>query len=512
MRTTGACPRGAGRRPAAAIRGGRGRLGRTLGLTAAALLGLLAGEARASASEPPLPTGAVIERVACLHDAEQTYALYLPSHYRPEGRWPILYAFDPMARGTVPTRLFSKAAERLGYIVAASNNSRNGPVAPIRAALEAVWKDTHDRLAIDPERVYTTGMSGGTLPALLLGLAAGRGVVACAGAVDASQFPPGKPPFAWLGIAGDADFNFDLTKEIVEMLVERGTVARFATFEGGHGWPPEDLAARALDWLDVSAMRAGTRPADAALVEAAHQQGQARARDLVARSRQDGAAEELATLARELEGLMPVEALRQEAQRLRQTPEAERERKQTRTLAERTRAQRMELTKLRLHLEQAATPRRLGLTSETATLSDLSDTFEEQATARDRLDRRLAALTREIASADEPKRLVARRVMDGFYIETYYVGWEQRAESRYGAAEVDFDLCATMRPKNPAPVYEKARTRALRGDRKKAFAELERAIGLGFSDLARLSVDPEWDALRERPEYKAIVEALRARP
>ncbi len=92
--------------------------------------------------------GPVIESVACLHDPTQTYALYLPSTYTAERRWPILYAFDPRACGPVPTKLFRAAAERLGYIAVGSNNSRNGPRSPVVAALNAVWRDTHERLAL----------------------------------------------------------------------------------------------------------------------------------------------------------------------------------------------------------------------------------------------------------------------------------------------------------------------------------------------------------------------------
>jgi dienelactone hydrolase len=230
--------------------------------------------------------GEVVDRVPCLHDAAQTYALFLPSTYCDDRTWPILYAFDPQARGRVPVQLFRQAAEHLAFIVVASNNSRNGPMPPVVAAMDAVWRDTHARLAIDPERVYAAGMSGGTLPALLLGTAFGSGVIACAGAGDVCHIPPTDRRFVWLGIAGDADFNFDRGKRLVEALVAQGVTARCATFAGGHGWPPEDVAARALEWLDLSAMRAGRRDRDEARLDALHAQGLARARG--ARRKEEG--------------------------------------------------------------------------------------------------------------------------------------------------------------------------------------------------------------------------------
>src|SRR5947209_1939624 len=64
--------------------------------------------ARPSTSDA-LPKGQVIERVVCRTDARQSYALYIPSGYTPARKWPILYAFDPLARGRVPVELFRDA-------------------------------------------------------------------------------------------------------------------------------------------------------------------------------------------------------------------------------------------------------------------------------------------------------------------------------------------------------------------------------------------------------------------
>jgi hypothetical protein len=49
-----------------------------------------------------LPVGKIIERVVCLKDSGQSYALYLPPNYTTDRRWPVIYAFDPAARGLRP--------------------------------------------------------------------------------------------------------------------------------------------------------------------------------------------------------------------------------------------------------------------------------------------------------------------------------------------------------------------------------------------------------------------------
>jgi hypothetical protein len=51
-------------------------------------------------------------------------------------KWPIIYLFDPLARGEVAVEAVRAAAEKFGYIVVASNNSRNGPMADSTARRE----------------------------------------------------------------------------------------------------------------------------------------------------------------------------------------------------------------------------------------------------------------------------------------------------------------------------------------------------------------------------------------
>src|SRR5437879_904675 len=71
----------------------------------------------ASVHSPELAKGVVIAKAVTLADANQSYALFLPSYYSPGRKWPIIYAFDPEARGHLPVELMKDAAEKYGYIV-----------------------------------------------------------------------------------------------------------------------------------------------------------------------------------------------------------------------------------------------------------------------------------------------------------------------------------------------------------------------------------------------------------
>src|SRR5271169_3927776 len=159
---------------------------------------------------PALQPGVVLPRVTSRTQPEQSYALYLPSHYTRGKRWPIVYIFDPFARGNVPVELMKDAAERHGYIVAGSNNSRNGPWKPEAEAAQAMFQDTHARLSIDNNRVYFAGLSGG---ARLASSLAQRCTCAAGVLLNSAGFSPSAPPtagatFAVFAAVGTLDFNY----------------------------------------------------------------------------------------------------------------------------------------------------------------------------------------------------------------------------------------------------------------------------------------------------------------
>ncbi|MFY9724740.1 MAG: hypothetical protein WAJ87_04555 [Bryobacteraceae bacterium] len=199
-------------------------------------------------ADEEIPKGRVVERVVCGGNQSQTYALYLPAAYSRAHTWPILYCLDPGARGRAPVERFHMAAERAGFIVAGSNNSRNGSVDVAREAIHWLLTDTHERFVIDESRTFVAGFSGGARLALAWadnGHVAG--VIACgAGFGDAI---PKDVPFRVYATAGVDDFNYDEVNAMSRELSRRGVPQRFAEFAGGHEWLPETLTGEALDFL-----------------------------------------------------------------------------------------------------------------------------------------------------------------------------------------------------------------------------------------------------------------------
>jgi predicted esterase len=212
--------------------------------------------------DPPTP-GRLVEHINCPSDPTQTYSIYLPSAYVATRRWPLLLVFDPGGRGARAAEMFREAAERFGWIVAASENSRNGPWEPTLRAVNAMWPALLGGYAVDARRVYTAGHSGGATVAWMIARQTGQ----IAGVITSGQPNPGADPgktgaFAWFGAAGQTDFNYLEVKGIDARLARSGAAHRVEFFDGGHQWPPAELTFRAFGWMELVAMKEGRRPRD----------------------------------------------------------------------------------------------------------------------------------------------------------------------------------------------------------------------------------------------------------
>jgi predicted esterase len=226
---------------------------------------LLMALAALTARAADLPLGQVIDDVKCEAEPAQSYALYVPSNYSLQRAWSVILAFDPGARGKNAVERFRAAAEKYGYIVAGSNNSRNASWQASAEAIRAMPSDVAARFHIDEKRVYTAGLSGGARVAMEVAMKTGRiaGVIASsAGYPDA--VPRKAVPFAVFGTAGTEDFNYLEMRTLDRALT---TPHHVAIFEGGHTWLSSELAVEALEWMEIAAMKSGLRARDAALID-----------------------------------------------------------------------------------------------------------------------------------------------------------------------------------------------------------------------------------------------------
>jgi len=272
-----------------------------------------------------LPRGQIIDDVACHDDPAQHYSLYLPSNFTTDRMWPVILAFDAGGRGRRGVERYQAGAERYGYIVAGSNNSRNGPWKPSLDAARAMTADLTGRFPVDLKRIYTAGMSGGARVAMMVALhpelIAGRIHPGVAGVFASSAgFPPGEfresVAFPIFATAGTDDFNY---LEVLNLDRTLRSPHRVVVFEGGHTWLSSETATEAVEWMELQAMTSGIRPRDRTLIDDMFARRMARAERLKSSL---AMMRELQSIAQDFRPFKDVTGLTQRAARLAAQPSA----------------------------------------------------------------------------------------------------------------------------------------------------------------------------------------------
>jgi dienelactone hydrolase len=453
------------------------------------LLVLTASSRTFASQRDELPRGQVIENVACKADPQQTYALYLPSGYTPEKKWPMLYAFDPAARGKIPVSLFKEAAERFGFIVVGSNNSKNGiQVGPV---IQAVLEDTNGRFAIDPKRVYSTGFSGGARIAFALAGSnpgAVAGVIACSGGFPRTASPAPDLQFVVFATTGTEDFNFPEMQQLKRKMDEAGMQNRLAVFPGTHDWPPANVASQAIAWLELQAMKKGSRAKDEALIDQMLTERLAVARGYETSGQNYSAYLEYQALAADFRGLREVKDVVANSERLAAAKEMKAAIKNAK--AEEDRQGELEV-KIQTLIAQ------LGNTSGAVEIMG-------------ELKRIISDLNRKSEDAKNPgEQMVARRVLEAVFAQAYEGANNLYLQKNYAGAAPQLEIAALLKPKNPRLFYELALAHARAGNKSKAINALSRAIENGFTDVAKIEQDPDFESLRNESGYKKLVTGLK---
>jgi predicted esterase len=466
----------------------------------ASILAFLAAAALRGAPAPgpdrPFPEGAVVDRVACADSPAQSYALFLPPGFAAAaGRtWPILYLFDARARGPMAARLFAPAAGEQGFIVASSNDTESdGAMDPNITAFRAMWRDTHARFAIDPRRVYAGGFSGGArVAALMAATAPGAvaGVIGCGAGFHARV--TAKPPFAWFGAVGNRDFNYDEVRELDATLSRLEAAHHVEVFDGDHGWPPPDVCARAIEWMQVQAERAGAVPRDAARAGRLMREFVDRATALAGAGRTLAAMNEYARAIADFRGTEGVSRLEQALAALESSPAGQRARRDEESRIANDDEIREKFTHVWGEIRSG-------------------DSVPE---ARLRQELGIAELrARAARSPGSEEALGAERLLSEIFVQTvFYLPRGYRAEKNWDRAILCASIAGEARPDSPAPRYEIAALHALAGRPDRALDELERAAALGFRDGDALEKDPDFTALRGQPRFRGLVDRLKTAP
>lgn len=227
-----------------------------------------------------------IKQVKCKKDTGQSYAFYSPISKGKSALLPVIICFDPHGIGHNPIDSLKISAEKYGYMLVGSNNSRNG-ANNISYIVNTLFDDVLTNCPVEKNRIYVCGFSGGARIAFSVSLAFPeiKGAICCgAGLADYNPEMLTRK-LNYYGLVGNQDFNYlEVINSLkfnnpgkLNMIVE--------SFNGKHAWPPAKLLDKAVKWMQLEAMKSSTIKKDKNLIEATYSEVLKNADELMKRKR-----------------------------------------------------------------------------------------------------------------------------------------------------------------------------------------------------------------------------------
>jgi hypothetical protein len=423
--------------------------------------------------------GEINNNVVCKADQTLSYSLYLPSNYNLDTSWPVIVCFDPHGEGSLPVGLFKYIAEKKGYIVIGSNNSKNGIDAnELSHIVDVLFADCKDKLMIDYKRVYLAGFSGGSRVASSVALTYGAiaGVIGCSAGFQVSE---GQKPFDFIGIAGTDDMNFLEVKQLDNALNAWPTKHQFVQFDGTHKWPSKEILEQALQTLEFYGMDENRVKQDKAAVNAFKKTVLRKIQQLESTNNIDSlvnAFHLLDNTANSIKGLVDISDLLNEKKQL---------------------ASKNELSnyfKNELAIENA----------ESTVQRNYAKQYTQQNLAWWTTE--ITKLTKESNNGNSSlERHSCKRLLAFISLMSYsYVG-SAISQQNWIDADNFCKIYGQADPENPDYYYFRACIEANTGKQKQAIESLKMVKKYGFNSFSKLNSDPLLESVRRLPEFEGLL-------
>ncbi len=483
--------------------------------------------------------GKIIPRVVSLTDSRHTYALYLPSGYTVDRKWPVIFAFDPGARGNVPVERFQPAAEKYGYIVMGSNNSRNGPVQVEYEAMRALYTDARQRFSIDEKRLYSTGFSGAARVACQMGLRLKgfAGAIIGGGGFPLDEKPSADVGFVLYGMAGEADLNFNEMLRLHRDFTRLGIANHFEVLPGGHQWPASEVMTEGVEWMELQAMRSGRRERDPAWIASNLATRLEKARALEMKGDLVSASRRLEEIAKDFKDLADLTEVQANWARLKARPEFAKALKDTEKREKRMEDRDEEQSGRLMDVLRAifatggityaegkvepspqTNTRPAGAPFGGEYISDQrgvgageqSDPMAVEKLAVGLGINNLKSIIEKKAGTDDA--ILAERQRTRIFISTFETARTLIEVKKYAQAVMCLQITAQAAPAENAFVdFQLARALALANKKSEALKSLTTAAEKGFDHPEMIEKEQAFEPLRSAPEYTAALEKIRAK-
>ncbi len=425
-----------------------------------------------------LNTSRIYPAVTCSSDTNLTYALFLPPQYKKGNPCPLLILFDPHGDGLLPVNLFSSEAGKNAFIIAGSNNSKNGmPIDQTTAISQKMIAELSDRFSVNKKAIYVGGFSGGSrvAGASAMSEAGIAGVVGCgAGLPNTNKNPVST--FSYLAVVGNQDFNFTEMKQLDESLENAGYQHHLLVFDGIHQWPPKEIVPEIFTWLRFDAMRRQAIPINRTEINHFIEQNDKTALSFTEKNKSYLQLDVYKKMLHYLQGLTDLTPLQSEINRLSVVKE----------IIEYNKSQ-SQLFELEQQLQQKYAPQ--------VELKDIEWWKKESA--------QLRSLSHKAGSSETNQ--VYSRLLGYLSLNSYMYSTNALKQGNLSAAEKYIEIYRLVDPDNAEHRYLAAKVAALNNNPEAVFIALKQAFDLGFKDIGRLKSDPDFKPFHQDDRFINLI-------
>jgi tetratricopeptide (TPR) repeat protein len=300
----------------------------------------------------------------------------------------------------------------------------------------------------------------------------------------------GKSSPVLFGTIGTLDPNYEELRAFDAELDSIGTPHHIERFDGGHQWPPADLSARAVEWLDLQAMRRGLKLRSQPWIDSLYAAWLARAARVDSTGDAPAAARAYRLVRGDFDGLTDVSAASARASALERDARVRRAVAAENAVAERDRRLGEALITFVSEMKRAPSPPSIDQ-------------------ARKRLE--LDMLRRESARTDDSvSAIAARRAIERVFTHmSFYAPRDFFGDRRYAHAALVLQVARLIRPDDGGACFWLARALAQTGDKPKALEALECAGASKQVSAAAVEGDELLEPLRAEPRYQAVLRRLK---
>ncbi|HNW69113.1 MAG TPA: hypothetical protein PKI01_01825 [Bacteroidales bacterium] len=428
--------------------------------------------------DQPLENGKIISNIKCKKNRLHSYALYLPSNFSEEKKYPLIICFDPHGSGTTPLELLKDNAEKLGYILAGSNVSKNGMQWDATSEhYDILLTDLAERFNIDSARLYTCGFSGGSRVASTVAILKGgiASVIGCS-----AGFPQLKESiktkFDYIGFTGNEDMNYAEMVNLNRSLDHNNIRHQLVIFDGTHAWPPKEVLGEAFVWIELNAMKDKKRATDKNFID----QNLADFRSQLEKVQIKGNKYEEYLLVKKIvnyfSGLADVKNYEDQLKSLETNP-----------------AVKSGIGNVELNMKKELAMQQnygLKLSSENATW----------------WKNEIAKLENFIKlSQNEDEKHIVKRVLEFLSLSSFSASSSLYSQNRFAEAEHYIELYAIIDKDNPEPEFMYAQIYARKKDADKTMEHLKKAANIGFSEKSRIDNDSIFQKFNADKRFAEII-------